>query len=83
MENEERDGKKPRDGRNVGGNGDLARRIAVLEEKIARLESPIVDCGYCQSTGMQADKDGKPLLDDNDRPVLCVVCKGLTKVRIP
>lgn len=66
------------------GDGTLARRVAELETLVSKLQSPVVVCDYCNGTGHEIDKKKhRPIIDDNDRTVLCRVCKGLCKVRIP
>lgn len=66
------------------GEGALARRVAELEILVSKLQSPIVICSYCNGTGHEIDKKKhRPITDDNDRIVLCRVCKGLGRVRIP
>lgn len=67
-----------------GDGGALVQRIVELEILVSKLQSPVVVCGFCNGTGYEIDKKKhRPIIDDNDRTVLCRVCKGLCKVRIP
>ena len=70
------------------GGEDLGRRVATLERlvreqaaQIARLQTPLVDCAFCQGTGKQLSGETWVKLDVHNRPVPCPICEGKGKVK--
>lgn len=66
-----------------GGNRNLYREVDDLRREVNQLKAKqLADCAFCKGTGKMLDDKDKPVLDDNDLPQPCPVCRGTGKNRI-
>jgi DnaJ-class molecular chaperone len=46
------------------------------------MQTPPIDCAFCQGTGKQLSGETWIKLDVHNRPIPCPICKGKGKVKL-